>query len=95
MEWWRERHPIVRANQEYDYRVAPYQRGEGYCGEPTKAFQSQRPLCIHYERGLCNTKRYDAFMWHVYDKKEVVVGEEYAISGNSFDPSESSLSSVD
>jgi hypothetical protein len=36
MERWRERQPIVRANQDCDCCVASYRRGEGYCGEPTK-----------------------------------------------------------
>ena len=34
-------------------------------------------------------------MRHTYDENEAVVGEGYAVSGDSFDPSISSLSSVD
>jgi hypothetical protein len=40
MERWRERQPIVRANRDCDCCVAPYRRGEGYCGEPAKAFRT-------------------------------------------------------
>jgi hypothetical protein len=90
MERWRARQPIVRVNQDCNCVVAPYQRGEGYSGEPTKAFQSQRPLRIHYDRGLNNTERYAVFIQHAYDKSEAVVGEGYQVSGDSFDPSESS-----
>ena len=34
-------------------------------------------------------------MRHAYDKNEAVAGEGYAICGDSFDPSVSSLSSVE
>jgi hypothetical protein len=62
MERWKERQPIVRANRDCDCCVAPYRRGEGYCGELAKAFQTQRPLRIHYDRGLSNAERYAAFI---------------------------------
>ena len=92
MERWKERQPIVPYNHNCDCYKVPYRRGEGSCGEPTKAFKSSRPLCIHYEKGLSNAERYAAFLRHVYDENE---GDGYAVSGNSFDPSESSLSGVD
>jgi hypothetical protein len=95
MERWRERQPIVRANRDCDCCVAPYRRGEGYCGEPAKVFRTRRPLHIHYDRGLSNAERYAAFMRHAYDENEAVAGEGYAISGDSFDPSMSSSSSVE
>jgi hypothetical protein len=82
----------VREYHDCDCCRDPYRRGEGACGEPTKAFKSRRPLCIHYDRGLSNAKRYAAFMWHAYDENEEVQGEGYAVSGNSFKSSESSLS---
>jgi hypothetical protein len=44
MEQWKARQPIVHASQDCDCAVAPYRRDEGYCGEPTKAFRSRRPL---------------------------------------------------
>jgi hypothetical protein len=51
MERWKERQPIKRENHDCDCCRDPYQRGEGACGEPTKAFKSHRPLRIHYDRG--------------------------------------------
>jgi hypothetical protein len=93
-ERWRAWQPIVRASRDCDCVVAPYWRGEGYCGEPTKAFQSQKPLRIHYDQGLSNAERYAAFMRHAYDESEAVVGKGYQVSGDSFDLSESSLSST-
>jgi hypothetical protein len=95
MERWKERQPIKRENHDCDYCRDPYQRGEGACGEPTKAFKSRRPLRIHYDRGLNNAERYAAFLRHAYDKNEAVQGEGYAVSGDSFDPSESSSSGAD
>jgi hypothetical protein len=53
------------------------------------------PFRIHYERGLSNAERYAAFMRHAYDENKVVVREGYAVSRDSFDPSESSSSIVD
>ena len=95
MERWKERQPIVRQNHNCDYCKDPYRRGEGSYGEPTKAFKSRRPLCIHYDRGLSNAERYAAFLQHAYDENEAVQGEGYAVSSDSFDPSESSSSSAD
>jgi hypothetical protein len=95
MERWRAQQPIVRASQNCDCAVAPYRRGEGYCGEPTKAFQSRRPLQIHYDKGLSNAEWYAAFMWHAYDESEAIAGEGYQVSGDSFDPSESTSSSIE
>jgi hypothetical protein len=95
MERWKERQPIKRENHDCDYYRDPYRRGEGACGEPTKAFKSRRPLHIHYDRGFNNVERYAAFLRHAYDENEAVQGEGYAISGDSFDPSESSSSGAD
>jgi hypothetical protein len=95
MERWKERQSIVRANWDCDYCVAPYRRGKGYCGEPAKAFRTRRPVRIYYDRGLSNAERYAAFMQHAYDENEAVAGEGYAVSGDSFDPSVSSSSSVE
>jgi hypothetical protein len=95
MERWRERQPIVRENRDCNCCVVPYRRGEGYYGEPTKAFPTRRPLRIHYDRGLSNAERYAAFIWHAYDENEVVAGEGYAVSSDSFDPKVSSSSSVE
>jgi hypothetical protein len=95
MERWKERQPIKRENHDCDCCRDLYRRGEGACGESTKAFKSRRPLRIHYDRGLNNAERYAAFLWHAYDENEVVQGEGYAVSGDSFDPSESSSSGVD
>ena len=86
---------IVQANHDCDCCYAPYRRRERYCREPTKAFQTQRPVCICYDRGQSNAKRYAAFMQHAYDENEVVAGEGYAISGDSFDPSISSSSNAE
>ena len=85
----------MRANHDCNCYYALYRRGEGYCGEPTKAFQTRRPICIHYDRGLSNTKCYAIFMRHAYDKNEAVAGEWYTISSDSFNPSISSSSSVE
>jgi hypothetical protein len=95
MELWKERQPIVRENHDCDCCRDPYRRGEGACGELTKAFKSRRPLCIHYDRGLNNAERYATFLRHAYDENEAVQGEGYAVSGDSFDPSESSSSCAD
>ena len=46
IERWKERQPIVQANHDCDCCYAPYCRGEGYCREPAKAFQSLRPVRI-------------------------------------------------
>ena len=94
MECWKERQPIIRKNHNCDCCRDPYRRGEGSCGKPTKAFKSRRRLRIHYNRGLSNTERYAAFLRHAYDESEVVQREGYTISGDSFDSSESSLSSA-
>ena len=94
MECWKEWQPIVCENHNCDCCRDLYQRGEGSYGESTKAFKSCRPLRIHYDRGLNNTERYAAFLQHEYDENEAVQGEGYAVSGNSFDPSESSSSSA-
>jgi hypothetical protein len=95
MERWKERQPIVCENHDCDCCRDPYRRGEGACGEPTKAFKSRRLLHIHYDRGLNNAERYAAFLRHAYDENEAVQREGYAVSGDSFDPSESSLSCAD
>jgi hypothetical protein len=95
MERWKNRQPVVRANRDCDCCVAPYRRGEGYCGEPAKAFRTRRPIRIHYDRGLSNAERYAAFMRHAYDQNEAVAEEGYVVSGDSFDPSVSSSSSVE
>jgi hypothetical protein len=95
MERWKERQSIVRANRDCNCCVAPYRRGEGYCGEPAKAFRTRRPVCIHYDRGLSNAERYAAFMRHAYDENKAVAGEGYAVSGDSFDPSVSKFSSIE
>ena len=95
MERWKEQQPIIHENHNCDCCRDPYRRGEGSCGEPTKAFKSHRPLRIHYDRGLNNAERYAAFLWHVYDEHVVVQEGGYVVSGDSFDPSESSLSSID
>jgi hypothetical protein len=95
MKRWKERQPIVRENWDCDCCVAPYRRREGYCGEPTKAFRTRRPVRIHYDRGLSNAEHYATFMRHAYDENKAVAGEGYAISGNSFDLSVSSSSSVE
>jgi hypothetical protein len=95
MEWWRERQPIVRENRDCDCCVAPCRRGEGYCGEPAKAFRTRRPVRIHYDRGLSNAERYAAFMRHTYDENEAVAGDGYTVSGDSLDPSISSSSSIE
>jgi hypothetical protein len=96
MERWKERQPIVRENRDCDCCRDLYQRREGACGEPTKAFKSlRRPLRIHYDRGLSNAERYATFLWHAYDENEAVQGEGYAVSGDSFDPSKSSSSCAD
>jgi hypothetical protein len=94
MERWRERQPIMRANRDCDCYIASYRR-EGYFGEPAKAFRTRRPLRIHYDRGLSNAERHAAFMRHAYDENEVVAEEGYVVSGDSFDPSVSSSSSVE
>jgi hypothetical protein len=95
IERWNARQPIVRANQNCDCCLAPYRRGYGYCGEPAKTFRARRPVRIHYDRGLSNAERYAAFMRHALDENEAVAGEGYAVSGDSFDPSVSSSSSVE
>jgi hypothetical protein len=95
MDRWKERQPIVRANRECDCCVAPYQRREVYCGEPAKAFGTQRPVRFHYDRGLSNAKRYAAFMQHAYDENGAVAGEWYPVVSDSVDPSVSSSSSVE
>jgi hypothetical protein len=95
MERRKERQPIVLENHDCDYYRDPYRRREGACGEPTKALKSRRPLRIHYDKGLSNAEKYAAFLQHAYDENEAVQGEGYAISGNSFDPSESSSSCAD
>jgi hypothetical protein len=95
MERWKERQSIVRANRDCDCCVAPYQRGEGYCGEPAKAFRTRRPARIHYDKGLSNAERYAAFMRQAYDENEAVAGEGYIVSGDSINPSMSSSSSVE
>ena len=84
----------MRANHDCDHYYAPYHRGEGYCREPAKAFQTRRLVRIHYDRGLSNAKRYAAFMRHAYDENKVV-GERYVVSGDSFDPSLSSSPSTE
>jgi hypothetical protein len=89
------RQPIKRENHDCDCCRDPYRRGEGACGEPTKAFKSRRPLRIHYDRGLNNAERYAAFLRHAYDENEAVQGKGYAVSGDSFDPSESSSPGAD
>jgi hypothetical protein len=95
MECWKEWQPIKRENHDCDYCRDPYQRGEGACGKPTKAFKSRRPLRIHYDRGLNNAERYAAFLRHAYDENEAMQGEGYAVSGDSFDPSKSPSSGAD
>jgi hypothetical protein len=96
MERWKEWQPIVCENRDCDCYRDPYQRREGACGEPTKAFKSlRRPLCIHSDRGLSNAERYATFLRHAYDENEAVQGEGYAVSGDSFDPSKSSSSCAD
>jgi hypothetical protein len=95
MERWKERQPNVHEDRDCDCCRDPYRRREGACGESTKAFKSRRPLHIHYDKGLNNAERYAAFLWHAYDENEVVQGGGYAVSGDSFDPSELSLSCVD
>jgi hypothetical protein len=95
MERWKERQPIKRENHDCDCCRDPYRRGEGACGEPTKVFKSRRPLRIHYDRGLNKAERYAAFLRHAYDENEAVQGEGYVVSGDSFDPSESSSSGAD
>jgi hypothetical protein len=95
MERWRARQPIVRANRDCNCAVASYRRGEGYCRETAKAFRSRRPVRIHYYKGLSNAERYAAFMRHTYDENEVAVREEYQVSGDSFDLSESTSSSTE
>ena len=95
IECWKKRQPIVSENHNCDYYKDLYRREEGACGESTTAFKSRRPLRIHYNRGLSNTKRYATILRHTYDENEAMQGEGYAISCNSFDPSESSLSCVD
>jgi hypothetical protein len=95
MERWKERQPIVCENHDCDCCRDPYRRGEEVCGEPTKAFKSHRPLRIYYDRGLSNAERYVAFLRHAYDENEAVQGRGYVVSGESFDPSESSSSCAD
>ena len=95
MERWKERQPIMRANHDCDCCYALYRRGEGYCRQPAKAFQTRRPVHIYYDKGLSNAKRYAAFMQHAYDENKVVAREGYAVFGDSFDPSVSSSSSVE
>ena len=95
MERWKERQPIRRENHACDCCRDPYRFGEGSCGEPTKAFKSRRPLRIHYGRGLSNAQWYAAFLRHAWDESEAVQGEGYEISGDSFDPSNSSSSGDD
>ena len=95
MEWWKERQSIVQANHNCDCCYAPYRRGEGYCGEPIKAFQTLRPVHIHYDKGLSNAKRYAVFMQHTYDENKVVAREGYVVSSDSFDSNVSSLSSIE
>jgi hypothetical protein len=95
MEQWKERQPIVRANRDCDCCVVLYRRGKGYCGEPTKAFRTRRLVRIHYDKGLSNAERYAAFLRHAYDENEAVAEEGYTVSGDSFDPSVSSSSSVE
>jgi hypothetical protein len=95
MERWKARQPIVRVSGDCDCAVALYRRGEGYCGEPAKAFRSLRPLRIHYDRGLSNAEQYAAFIQYAYDESEAVVGEGYQVLGDSFNPSESTSSSTE
>jgi hypothetical protein len=59
----------VHASQDCDCCIVPYQRGEGYYGESTRPFQSQRPLCIHYNRGLSNAKN-EALVNNSFDLSE-------------------------
>jgi hypothetical protein len=61
----------------------------------SQAFTTARSLVLFRIGKQTSRQRYAAFMRHVYEKNEAVVGEGYAISGNSFDLSESSSSSVD
>ena len=72
MERWKEQQPIMCKNHDCDCCRDLYRRGEGTCGEPTKIFKSCRPLCIHYNKGLSNAKRYAAFMRHAYDENEAI-----------------------
>ena len=95
IECWKERQPIVHENHNSNYCRDPYRKREGSCNKPTKIFKSCRPLCIHYDRGLNNVERYVAFLQHAYDENEAKQGEGYVVSSNSFDSSESSLSSTD
>ena len=94
IERWRAQQPIVWASWDCDYTVAPYRRGKGCCGEPTKVFRSRRLVRIHYNKGFSNTEWYAAFVRHTYDKNEAAVGEGYQVSSDSFDPSESTSSST-
>ena len=95
MERCREKQSIIQANWDCDYYVSPYRRRERYCREPTKAFQTRRPLCTYYDRGLSNAERYATFMRLTYDENEAIVGGSYAISDDSFNPSMPSSSSVE
>ena len=95
MEHWKERHLLCVKIMICDCCRDPYRREEGACGEPTKSFKSCRPLRIYYNRGLSNAKRYATFMRHAYNENEAVQGEGYVVSGDSFNPSELSLSYAD
>ena len=94
MERRKARQPIVQATWACDCIVASYWWDEGYCGEPAKAFQSRRLLRIYYDWGLSNTKWYAALMRHAYDESKAVVREGYQVSGDSFNPSESTSSNI-
>ena len=95
MERWKEQQPIVCKNHNCNCCRDLYWREKGACGEPTKAFKSYRPLRIYYDKGLNNAEKYAAFLRHVYDENEAIQGQAYAVSGDSFDPSESSSSCAD
>ena len=72
-----------------------YQSEEGYYRESMIVFRTYWLLCIYYTRGLSNAERYVAFMQHMYDINEVIIGNRYDVSDESFDPSASSSFTVD
>ena len=91
MECWMERQPIIHENHNCDYCRDSYKEERGHVVNP----QMHSNHLDHYNKGLSNAKRYAAFLRHAYDENEVVQGVGYAVSGDSFDPSKSSLSCAD
>jgi hypothetical protein len=90
---WNQQRAIVRRYIYYSCIDIPYIPGRGYCGETMEGACIGQRLRIHYNQGLSPAERAATSMTQLFDQRESLEGDGYALSSEEFE-AESSIGSL-